>query len=366
MEKKEIKLLFIVPYPFNTAPSQRLKFEQYFEYLKQNNIKIGFYSFITPTFRRIIYLKGKLFLKILFTFVRYLARIFHFFKALKYDIIYLHLEATPVGPPIFEYILYKLNKPIIYDIDDLVYLPHSSNMNPIMKWLRSKDKIIKIMQWSKHIIVCTEYLRKFALQYNDCVTNISSTIDTDKYFIKNSYLNDHRLCVGWSGSHSTSKYLHLLDNVLRYIQKKYNVKIKVIGDQSFFIPEVEIEAIEWNEPTEVEDLQEIDIGLYPLTKDEWVLGKSGLKALQYMGLGIPTICTPIGCNYEIIKDGENGYFADSDDEWIEKISILIENPDLRRKLGEAARKTVEEYYSVRVNAPRYLKIINDILPEEGS
>ena len=72
-------------------------------------------------------------------------------------------------------------------------------------------------------------------------------------------------------------------------------------------------------PSEVQDLQEIDIGLYPLPDEEWVLGKSGLRALQYMGLGIPIVTTKIGANSRIIQDGENGFLVSDQKEWKDRL-----------------------------------------------
>jgi glycosyltransferase involved in cell wall biosynthesis len=198
------------------------------------------------------------------------------------------------------------------------------------------------------------------LGFNNKVTNISSTIDTDKYKVKEQGPAKQNITIGWSGSTTTSFYLHLLDNALKALQDKFHVDIKVIGDPHFSIPGVKVKSCPWVASTEVDDLREIDIGLYPLSKDTWVLGKSGLKALQYMGLGIPVVAQAIGTNLEIIRDGVNGFLADSPDEWLEKISLLIREDRLRSSMGSAARRTVEERYSVKVNAPIYLDIIRSV------
>ena len=351
-----MKILFIVPYPLNTAPSQRLKFEQYFDYFKKNGIEIEFSSFISHEFRKILYERGFISKKILYTILGYLKRIRDIFKATKSDIIYIHLWTTPFGPPIFEYIFHKMNKPIIYDIDDIVYLPHSSKANRFVQFLKFPQKIPKIISLSSHVIVVTRYLEQFAKRFNENVTHIPPTIDMDKCFAKEKNVNK-KISIGWTGSHSSSVYLLLLEGVLRKIKEMHDIRIKVIGDKDFAIKGLDLEAKDWSSSTEVEDIQDINIGLYPLPNNEWVMGKGGLKALQYMGMGIPVVCTRIGAVLDFIQDGVNGFLADSEEEWVKKISMLIENFELMKRIGEAGRKTVEERFSVKVNAPKYLEII---------
>lgn len=362
--KNKIKVLFLVPYPKNSAPSQRLKFEQYFDYFEKNNIKITFCPFYTKKMYSYLYEKGHSFKKIFNVLARLLIRLKQVFSAINYDLVYLHLEASPLRVLFFEKLLVLLGKPIIYDIDDLIYLPKKRNLTRIVSFIFAKTpkKVNYLMTKSKYVIVCTNYLKSYSLKFNRNVINISSTINTDTYLPK-KHTEKKQVCVGWSGSHSTAPYLKILAGVLKKLQKKYNIKIKVIGDSSFKIEGLNIEAKNWNEKTEIEDLKEIDIGLYPLPKDEWVFGKSGLKALQYMALGIPPVCSAIGTNFEIISDGKDGFLARSDKEWFEKISLLIENKELRKKIGIEARKKVEKKYSVKVNAPRYLNVIKEVYSE---
>jgi glycosyltransferase involved in cell wall biosynthesis len=198
------------------------------------------------------------------------------------------------------------------------------------------------------------------LKYNPNTTDISSTINTEKYFPIENYKNDHRIILGWSGSHSTIPYLKLLAPVLRRLREQYDFKLLVIGASNFEIKGVDVEAIPWNEANEVRELRRIDVGLYPLPNEEWVLGKSGLKALQYMALGIPTVATAIGANFRVIEDGFSGYLVNSDDEWVTRLKALIENPSLRKQIGECGRARVEKYYSLNANEPVYLDIFRRV------
>jgi glycosyltransferase involved in cell wall biosynthesis len=125
----------------------------------------------------------------------------------------------------------------------------------------------------------------------------------------------------------------------------------------------------WRAASEVDDLRPIDIGVMPLPDDKWSRGKCGLKALQYMALGIPTICSPVGVNTDIIRDGENGFIADGEDEWLERLTWLLHSAELRERIGRRGRETVEARYSARVQAPRVLRVFESVLsavPERRS
>jgi glycosyltransferase involved in cell wall biosynthesis len=103
----------------------------------------------------------------------------------------------------------------------------------------------------------------------------------------------------------------------------------------------------------------------PLPDDDWSKGKCGLKALQFMALGIPTVCSPVGVNAEIIQDGENGFLAGSEDEWVEKLGRLVHSAELRKQLGRAGRRTVETKYSGNVQAPRVFEVLRSVVHDAG-
>jgi len=355
------KILVLCPHPENVAPGQRLKYEQYFDHFRMNDIEVHVSPFMTLSFWNIVYKKGFLIEKIFWTLYGYLKRIIDLFRLRKYDCIYVFLWVTPFGSTFFERITSFISKKLIYDIDDLVFLKPENKINSIAKFFKSEQKSIYLMKKSNHVITCTPYLDEFVRKYNNNTTDISSTINTAIYQPVNKYTNSCALTIGWSGSFSTSKYLKLLTTPLKKIQTKYNVKILVIGDETFHIDGLEIEAKHWSQKSEVSDLQRIDIGLYPLPNEKWVYGKSGLKALQYMALGIPTIATKIGANHRVIENDVSGFLVDSYKEWEEKLSLLIENVELRKKMGKKAVERVEHFYSINANKSAYLNVLKTVL-----
>jgi glycosyltransferase involved in cell wall biosynthesis len=171
------------------------------------------------------------------------------------------------------------------------------------------------------------------------------------------------VCLGWTGSPSTLKHFQLGIPVLRRLRDRYGDRItfKVIGDPTYRNDELAIRGTPWREASEIEDLCDIDIGLMPLPDDEWAKGKCGLKALQFMALTLPVVTSPVGVNAEIIRNGENGYLASTDDEWFERLSALIESADARRAVGDAGRETVVSRYSVISQRETYLGLLNGLV-----
>jgi glycosyltransferase involved in cell wall biosynthesis len=361
--EKNKKILIVCPHPKGVAPGQRLKYEQYIDSWIQNGYDVEINSFMSMRLWDIAYKKGFLIEKIILTISGYLRRVFILPKLSNYDLVYVFLWVTPFGTNMFEKIYRLFSKRILYDIDDLVYhKDHKSEANSFMSFLKGRGKPIYLMKKSDHVITCTPHLDNFVRQFNLNTTDISSTINTDLYKPVNDYSNKKTLVIGWSGSHSTSKYIHIIKDVLIKLSKKYSLKIHVIGDTEFKLEELDnIVVIPWSEETEVSELQKFDIGIYPLPNEEWVLGKSGLKALQYMALGIPTVATAIGANFRIIEDDISGKLVNTDAEWEDALTKYIIDAELRKSHGIEARKRVEELYSVQVNKLKYLKVLKDLV-----
>ncbi len=356
------RIVVVCPHPKDQAPGQRLKYEQYIEHWRNNGFEVDLKPFMTDRFWKIVYKKGYVAEKIFWTIYGYIRRLFLLFGLWRYDLSYIFLWVTPFGTTIFERLYCTFSRKVIYDIDDLVYhKDHKSEANSFMAILKGRGKPIYLMKKARHVITCTPHLDTFVRQLNTNTTDISSTINTDTYVPVNSYTNGDVLTIGWSGSHSTSKYVYLLKEVLLELSKKHEFRLLVIGDKTFGIDGLKCESIQWVEETEVRDLQRIDIGIYPLPNEEWVLGKSGLKALQYMALGIPTVASAIGANYRVIEDGVSGTLVNNDSEWSSALEKYLLDPELRREHGSKARERVEKYYSVKANEPVYLNVIKEVI-----
>lgn len=347
------------PYPEDKAPSQRLKFEQYYDHFRAAGYDLTISSFVSPSFWNVIYKKGHLLQKAYYTIAGYIRRLRDLFRIRRYDIVYVHLWVTPLGPPVFERIVRSLGRKLIFDIDDLVYLKNlKSKATPFISKLKGAQKPLYLMRVADHVITCTPYLDNFVRQFNTHTTDISSTVDTEAYRPKIDYsLKEGKIVLGWSGSLSTAKYLHLLDDVFRQLRNHIDYKLLVLGDRNFRIEGIEIEAYDWEKSIELSTISRFDIGLYPLPDEEWVYGKSSLKAIQYMAMGIPTLGTAIGTNFRVIADGESGFLVQTPEEWVNRIIQLALDMELRKRIGENARQKVITNFSISANKDIYLEIL---------
>lgn len=358
-----MKILFLVPYPLYEAPSQRFRFEQYFLALKQNGVTVEVQSFLDTDHWRIFYSPGRALLKGWIILKGYLRRLSVLPRVPSADFVFIHREVTPVGPPIFEWLIAKIfGSKIIYDFDDAIWLTDKLNEGTLEKWIRHRIKVASICGWAHKVSAGNPYLQEYAAKFNAQSVFNPTTIDTDQ--VHNPTLHPARhepgkVVIGWTGSHSTLKYLRDLAPVFFRLHQKYrNLSILVIANKA---PDFDLPALDyrpWAEATEISDLLWADIGVMPLPDDQWANGKCGFKALQYMALNLPTVASPVGVNRQIVQEGVTGFLCTTDAEWEDRLTLLIENAELRKKMGEAGRQKVIDEYSVFSNTPNFLNLFD--------
>lgn len=352
-----MNVLFIVPYPTGGG-SNRLRVEQYLPLLRKHGVGYAVRPFLSPArFYDILYRPGRIVRKGLYFLTSSLNRFLDLARSRRFDLIFIHREFFPFGPPILERLLSGSGIPIVYDFDDAIWQQNSSEANRPLQILKCPGKVGRIISLSRQIIAGNGYLRDYALQYNSRVAVIPTPVDTDRLYPV-SRANEGAVTLGWIGSHSSAPYLRLLDSVLPRLASRYDLRLKVVGGE-YHCAHARVSTHEWRLDREAADLHSFDIGLMPMPDNPWTQGKCAYKALQYMAVGIPTVCSPVGMNTEVVQDGVSGLLASSEAEWIEKVSLLIENPGLREAMGRRGRAAVEERYSVKVNFPKFVRVLED-------
>lgn len=355
------KVLIITNHRKDRSPGQRFRFEQYLDFLTSNGYEIDFSNLFNEDDDQKLYSKGSIIDKFLIYRKCVKVRKENLKRINDYDIIFIFREALMTGSIRFEKDFSKSKAKLIYDFDDAIWIPNVSDANKRLEFLKDYSKTGKIIELCDMVFAGNKYLADYASNFNNIVKIVPTTIDTDEY-IKQSVVKNEKICIGWSGSKTTIQHFEYAIPFLREIKNKFGnqVEFKVIGDANYVNEELSINGLAWNKQSEIQDLCSFDIGIMPLPDDEWANGKCGLKGLQYMALEIPTIMSPVGVNVEIIQDGENGFLASNEKEWIEKLTFLIESKELRNKIGKSGRQTVFKKYSVEVTKHKYLKFFQEI------
>ena len=144
---------------------------------------------------------------------------------------------------------------------------------------------------------------------------------------------------------------------MRRLASRRRYRLRVIGVEGYSIPGVDVECRPWSASTEVEDLWPLDVGIMPLTEDPWTLGKCAMKAIQYLGVGVPAVVSPVGANRDVVEHGVTGFHAQTENDWVEALERCMDDHPLRRRMGDAGRGVVEARYSAEVQAPRLAAIL---------
>jgi len=274
-----------------------------------------------------------------------------------YDVIYIQRILLP--EKVFK-LLKILSKRVMFDFDDAIYMV---DVDPSKDYFSKKDKFQNrfryIVKSSDCVVVSNERLKQAAYQLNSNITILPTAVDTQRLIPASNQHDNGKVIVGWIGSPQATRYLSILKEVFESLGKKYpSLKMKLVGAVPLEWQNVDTHIKNWSLEEEVSDLQSFQIGIMPLYDDEWAKAKAGYKLLQYMAVGIPCVASPVGVNKDIIQDGINGFLAKTTEDWVEKLSTLIEDKDFRLRAGEAGRKRAEQEYSCEANLPALLKILN--------
>lgn len=322
-------------------------------------IEYNYRSFLTPNTWELLYKKGNTGAKIRGIIMGYIRRMILLTKLGKTDYVYIHREASPLGPPIFEWFIAKvLGKKIIYDFDDAIWLPNTSKQNRWAAWLKWHGKVKWICKWAYKVSCGNSFLAEYAQLYNKNTVVMPTVVDTRNSHVPRPKTSLPNVRIGWTGSHSTLPYLEPLVPVLQRLEVQCGVETIIIADQKPDLALSKLHFIPWNKESEIADLAKIDIGIMPLPNDDWAKGKCGFKAIQYQAMSIPSVVSPIGVNKQIVKNNYTGFWASTHQEWFDALSQLVQNESLRQTMGKAGRMHVETYYSVSATEDHFFELFS--------
>lgn len=337
-------------------------------YLREAGFDVTISSFYTPEFFRLVYRPGHYVQKAASFTALAARRVRELFDVAQYDLVWLYREAIPLGPPLLESLIARRGIPIVYDFDDAIFLANVSDANKRFAFLKDPGRVARIIRRSTQVVVGNDFLAAFARQHNPAVTMIPTAVDTDRFVPRPaSAMSPAEPIVGWIGSPTTYPYLQSLAGVLREVAARHPFTLKVSGaGQPVEMPGVNVQVVPWSLADEVSLFNRCDVGVYPLTDDDWARGKCGFKAIQCMACGVPVVAAAVGVNREIISDGVNSFLATTREEWVDKLGRLLSDPALRARMAAAGRRTIEERYSLQVTAPRVAAVLGAALGREAT
>ncbi len=260
----------------------------------------------------------------------------------------------------------KKSSKILFDLDDAVMYRSSSSPHPqsFSRWMKFK----RMVKGSDVVTVGNQFLKSQVLKVDPDkeVFVIPTSIDTNLYPKKKRIFNREETILGWIGTKGNLKYLKKLEPVFETIRQRFTrVKLKIVSNDFYDSSHLSVIKKPWKLEDENEDLISFDIGLMPLDDDPWSRGKCGLKIIQYLSVGVPVVCTPVGINSDIVKDGENGFWAKDQQEWVDRLADLIQNQELRHRMGLKGIETVEREYSLTVTSEKFFHVLQSLDRGEG-
>jgi len=348
-----MRVLALCTYPLEAA-STRYRVIQYISPLAEKKIELTVNPFLSNEVFSDLYKPGNKFQKAVKMFGLVGRRFFDSTEARDFDAIFVQREAMLFGPPVFEWLAKTIGKcPLILDLDDATYIryvsPTYGKLGSAVKFFGKTDKLI---DWSAAVICGNRFIADYVKKRGKKAVVVPTIVDTDKFFPVEK--NEKKIpVIGWIGTYSTFPFLESLFPVFTKLAEKYEFIVKIVGagKSEIDIKGVRVENLEWSLEREITDFQSLDIGLYPMqtndfVNEEWLMGKSGFKAIQYMSVGIPFVVTPVGITGEIGIENETHFTAINPDQWFEKLATFLESDEIRRRTGKNGRDFALKHFTV--------------------
>lgn len=352
-----MRILFIVPYPLYRAPSQRFRFEQYLSYLEQEGHTFEIEPFLSQSIWSVFYKKGHVAKKLLGVLRGISKRRMALRKLDQFDHVFVHREISPLGvSSLHRNFLKKASSKLIYDFDDAIWIENISSGNRLFAKLKRYDHSLDFMKAARICSCGNNYLSAQVTSLGGKAVTLPTTVDVSRHVYCPKSSKKEKI-VGWTGSHSTIKYLEAILPDIKEAQKVVLFKLVVVSDIDPNWDTVDYEFRVWKESTEVEDISDFHLGLMPLEADDWSQGKCGLKALQYMATGAITLLSPVGVNKEIVENELTGFLVD-DGQWTDSLVDQLLNYDDSQTIQQAAREKIEKHYSNESNRAKFLALFD--------
>jgi glycosyltransferase involved in cell wall biosynthesis len=268
----------------------------------------------------------------------------------------LHCELFPLLPGGLEKLL--LPKPYIYDFDDAFFLKYKQGRLGILEPILG-SKFDKSIAGAAAVTAGNSFLTQYAQKFNTNVNWLPTVVDTLRYKPEARSLNAE-FTVGWVGSPSTAPYLAALVEPLVQLANEGPVRLVIVGGLAPTVPGVVVENIAWDEASEIHQINRFDVGVMPLTDDNWARGKCAFKLIQYMACSVPVVASRVGANVDVVTP-QCGFLVENAAGWLSALRALRDDVSLRAQMGAAARRRIEDEYSLARNLPVLTRVVKEML-----
>jgi glycosyltransferase involved in cell wall biosynthesis len=329
-----MKILFILK--SLTAPSARIRCLNFFPYLEKTGFQPSAEVLPKKPLQRI-----------------------KFFNTLnQYDIVLLQKKLLN---PFELLILRKKSEILIFDFDDAIYHRDAACSLELKDYVHKgrEKKFFRTLSKADLIIAANKELAKKA------VSNINSAkivtlpspvfVDAENIQIKADYRLSSPVVLGWVGSKINLRYLYHIKDVFYELKKYIDFELRLVSNDELNLPGINVNLIQWNAETEYDEIKEFDIGIMPLSDEPYSRGKSAYKLLQYMTAGVPSVCSNVGMNEDLAMQNKYCLGANTNKEFAQQILKLIDDAEMRKRIGENAARLIREQYSYEVIAEKLIK-----------
>lgn len=339
-----MKILLLSRYDRKGA-SSRIRTHQYLPLLRIRGIEVVTDPFFNDDYLINLYTHRKIDQKKLIN--SYIKRVKIIFSSKAYDMVWIEKEIFPWLPALLENRYVMRGRPLVIDYDDAIFHRYDRHSNRAIRWLLG-NKAAAIARQADLIIGGNRYLCDyFRASGAPWVELLPSVIDLERYSHTNVQKSDTRFTIGWIGSPTTTRYLYEIADVLKQFICITGSRLLLVGSSGFSYDGLPVEIRQWSEESEVQDINEFDVGIMPLDNSEWSEGKCGYKLIQYMACAKPVIATETRANADIVRNGENGFLVKTAPEWESALWQLFSNASLRKFMGCTGRRMVEEQFCVQ-------------------
>ena len=339
------------------AASTRQRFDQYDGFLASVDCVTESWPLLDDAYLETLYRgEGR---STAHVFRRYLDRALALLRSPQVDMLWVHCEVFPFIPGFLEQIIKYPRKPIVFDFDDAIFHNYDLHRNPIVRGILGR-KLAPLIRGADAVFCGNRYLQTYANQFSDKTYIIPTVLDTIIYHPLNCAIEKPVKTIGWIGTPSTwAEYMEPMMPVLSGVAELHNARIVSVGAGRAATPHRLLDVLPWAEIAEVDQMQAMDIGVMPLNDSPWAMGKCGYKLIQYMACGLPVVASPVGVNATIVEHGVSGFLASTKAEWQTALTTLLEQPDLRKRMGAAGRQRVEKDYSLQVWGPVVARLLRE-------